>query len=449
MPDNDGLIRGAVALEKDKVQLLYRPSTNQAWSVIYSSTTDEADVSPIGFGANGQLLVYSHNGTDFWGLHSFDPVAKDVGACLFRDSNNDIVRAVLSPAGALLGAFYEADRIKFQALDPNYQKVQASLDAALPDTVNVPVSMTADGSKIIYLCFSDRDPGAYYLVDAAKNEFGIVGRSGPWIKPQQMAPVQPIQFSARDGLLVHGYLTLPQTANPTNLPLVMFPHGGPAARDSWRFDPEVQFLANRGYAVLQINFRGSVGYGLKFHEAGFKEWGGKMQDDITDGIKWAIAKGIADPQRIAIFGASYGGYAALMGLITTPELFKCAICYAGVTDVRSITRKARLRGEIRGHFERVLREEIGDYRADKARLREISPVNLADKISAPLLLAYGAQDPIVDIAQARAFAKALKKNKKPFELIVEEHEGHGFSSESARSNLLQRVDLFLRQNLRQ
>jgi dipeptidyl aminopeptidase/acylaminoacyl peptidase len=140
-----------------------------------------------------------------------------------------------------------------------------------------------------------------------------------WIKPEDMLPMRPITYTARDGLSIHGYLTLPQSAN-TNLPLVVMPHGGPGTRDTWAFDPEAQFLASRGYAVLQMNFRGSKGYGLRFEQAGYREWGGKMQEDITDGVSWAVSQGIANPSRVAIFGASYGGYAALMGLIQTPEL---------------------------------------------------------------------------------------------------------------------------------
>lgn len=445
--DNVGTVRAGISRDKDTVQLLYRHSMKEPWAVIHTSTRDESDLLPVRFGAAGQLYVFSHNGGDVLGLYSFDLEAKRLGKCLCSDEQFDLVTAAFSPTGNLLGAFYEGERIKFKPVDDEYRKVQARLDAAMPETINLPVSMSLDGAKILYRSFSDRDPGAYYLVDAMKNEFGIVGRSALWLKPELMAAVQPIEYAARDGLTIHGYLTIPPGAAATNLPLIIMPHGGPAARDSWRYEPEVQFLANRGYAVLQVNFRGSAGYGLKFLRAGFKEWGGKMQDDITDAVRWAVAKGVADGHRVGVFGASYGGYAALMGLIATPELFKCAICYAGVTDVRRIIQKSNLRGQFREDFEQITREHIGDYRADKRHLQEISPVNLANKIQAPILLAYGARDPIVDIEQGRVFAKALKQNKKEFELIVEEKEGHGFTSEGARSNLLSRIELFLKKNL--
>ena len=445
--DNEGIVRAGILRDKDTVQLLYRHSKTEPWAVVHTSTRDESDLLPVRFGAGGELYVFSHNGGDVLGLYTFDLEAKRVDKCLCRDEQFDLVTAAFSPTGTLLGAFCEAERIKFKPVDEEYRKVQARLDAAMPETINLPVSMSVDGAKILYRSFSDRDPGAYYLVDPVKNEFGIIGRSASWLKPELMAAVQPIEYAARDGLTIHGYLTIPPGAAATNLPLIIMPHGGPAARDSWRYEPEVQFLANRGYAVLQVNFRGSAGYGLKFLRAGFKEWGGKMQDDITDAVHWAVARGLADGHRVGIFGASYGGYAALMGLIATPDLFRCAICYAGVTDVRSITQKSSLRGQFREDFEHITREHIGDYRADKRHLQEISPVNLADKIQAPILLAYGARDPIVDIEQGRTFAKALKKNKKEFELIVEENEGHGFTREGARSNLLFRIELFLNKNL--
>lgn len=409
LSDNEGQVRAAITWDKDIVQLLYRASPKEPWAVLYSSTRDEADLAPAGFAGDGQLYVYSRHDSDVFFLYSFDPVSRQLGGCLSSEENAEIGKTAFSATGTPLGAFYESDRLKFKPLNETYRKLQAQMDASLPGTVNVPISTSRHGDKIVYAAYSDKDPGAYYLVDTVKNEFGIVGRSALWVKPERMATMQPIQYTARDGLTIQGYLTLPPGVAATNLPLIVMPHGDPASRDSWRYYPEAQFLANRGYAVLQPNFRGSRGYGLKFLRAGFKEWGGKMQDDITDAVHWAIEKGIADRQRIAMFGTSYGGYAALMGLITTPELFKCAICYACVTDVRSITRKSRLRGEVRADFEHIAREQIGDYRADKLQLQEISPVKLADKIQAPILLAYGALDPLSILIKPAPSPKRSKR----------------------------------------
>jgi len=277
--------------------------------------------------------------------------------------------------------------------------------------------------------------------------FGIFARTYNSINPEQMAAIKPIQYRSRDGLAINGYLTLPLENVGTNLPMIVVPHGGPWVRDRWRFDPMVQFLANRGYAVLQMNFRGSTGYGLKFESAGFKDWGGKMQDDITDGVRWAISQGIANPDRIAIFGTSYGGYAALMGLITTPQLYKCGISYAGVTDINALIRGMRFRGEFGNDIEQVWLERVGDYRSDRKHLDAISPVRLVEKIQAPVLLAYGGRDPKVKVEEGRDLAKALKKKHKKFELIIEPDEGHGFHSERAQTNLFNRVELFLKENL--
>jgi dipeptidyl aminopeptidase/acylaminoacyl peptidase len=231
------------------------------------------------------------------------------------------------------------------------------------------------------------------------------------------------------------------------MPTIVNPHGGPWVRDSWTFDPDVQFLANRGYAVLQMNFRGSSGYGKSFLKAGFKQWGRRMQDDITDGVKWAIEEGIADPKRIAIYGSSYGGYAALVGLEFTPELYRCGICYAGVTDIARFIRSRgqKIQLETARLFAAVA---IGDLKTDEAQLQEVSPQNNVDRIQAPVLLAYGELDPSVPISQGRSLARELKKQGKKFELIVKPDEGHGFHREENKIEFYRKVDEFLKENLK-
>ena len=194
--------------------------------------------------------------------------------------------------------------------------------------------------RVIVRTFSDKTQGACYLYDHAAGRLEKLAELSPWLNESEMADMKPIHFTSRDGLTIHGYLTLPKGAKPGHLPIVVNPHGGPWARDVWGFNPEVQFLANRGYAVLQINFRGSTGYGKAFWEAWFKQWGGKMQDDITDGVQWLIQEGIADPKRIAIYGASYGGYATLAGLTFTPDLYACGVDYVGVSNIFTLLGNA-------------------------------------------------------------------------------------------------------------
>jgi dipeptidyl aminopeptidase/acylaminoacyl peptidase len=444
---NDGAVRAAIARNKDDVELLYRDSKEKPWRVIHRSKTQDRDLIPRAVSEDGKhLYVAAHDGQDTLGVYLLNPETQELGSCLWRDERFDVHSCLFSSKSHLVGVFFESDKLRFKGLTPESEKLQSDVDEALPRSVNIPISRSRDGSRSLYFSSSDRDPGSYYLVDTQKREFGVFARRCPWLTTDQMVDMQPIEYKARDGLVIHGYLSIPPGSSGKNLPLVVLPHGGPNERDSWRFDSTVQFLANRGYAVLQMNFRGSTGYGLKFMRAGFKEWGGKMQDDITDGVKWAIAEGIADRNRIAIFGASYGGYAALMGLIGTPELFRCGISYAGVTDVRALTRGS-LTGELRREEQTILRQRIGDYRADQKHLDAISPVRLVEKIQAPILLAYGAKDPKVKIEQARDLAKALKKKRKKFELIIEPNEGHGFFSEKAQTNLFNRIEAFLKENL--
>jgi dipeptidyl aminopeptidase/acylaminoacyl peptidase len=283
------------------------------------------------------------------------------------------------------------------------------------------------------------------LLDTNRNELRLICKQASWIDPEQMSAMKPISYKARDDLTIHGYLTLPVGSDGKNLPLIVMPHGGPWARDIWGFDPEVQFLANRGFAVLQMNFRGSTGYGREFEKAGYREWGRKMQDDITDGVEWAIREGIADRNHIGIFGASYGGYAALMGLIRTPELFKCGICYVGVTDI--ITHLKNKTIPMPKVFDSMKQELIGYYDIEKEDLDAVSPLQHVDKIRAPLFLAYGGRDPVVNVEQGRSLAKALDKAKKKYEMVIEENEGHGFSNETNRIKLFKKIDKFLKANL--
>ena len=273
----------------------------------------------------------------------------------------------------------------------------------------------------------------------------MIGQINPNLQPGLVQPMQPVSYPARDGLTIHGYLTLPAGAAGHRVPLIIHPHGGPyGVRDEWGFDPEVQFLASRGYAVLQPNYRGSGGYGLDFLLAGRHEWGGKMQDDLSDGVKWAIAQGFADPARVAIVGASYGGYAALAGVTFTPELYCCAVNYVGVSDLNIIAGYGEGNGRRHGMDRTFYSKWIGDdatYRHDR------SPVNFVQNIRVPTLHAYGENDPRVDIDNWKRLKAELDRYNKPYEFVREDNEGHGFRHESARVSFYRRVEEFLAKNL--
>jgi len=252
--------------------------------------------------------------------------------------------------------------------------------------------------------------------------------------------MEPVRYTSRDGLTIRGYLTLPAGAEPRGLPLVVRPHGGPWARDSWGFNPEVQFLASRGYAVLQMNFRGSAGFGRRFLEAGFGEWGLRMQDDVSDGVRWAVERGIADPARVAIYGGSYGGYAALSGLTRTPDLYACGISYVGVSNL--FTWIESIPPYWTPYLE-MLYEMVGHPRKDAERLRRTSPLFNAERIRVPLLVAQGANDPRVPQRESDQIVEALRRRGVPVEYLVKENEGHGFLNEENRFDFYRAMERFL------
>jgi dipeptidyl aminopeptidase/acylaminoacyl peptidase len=262
-----------------------------------------------------------------------------------------------------------------------------------------------------------------------------------------MATVQPIRYTARDGLEIPGYLTLPVGRAAKNLPCVVNPHGGPWARDSWGFNPETQFLANRGYCVLQMNFRGSTGFGRAFWEASFKQWGLAMQDDVTDGVQWLVKQGIADPKRIAIYGASYGGYATLSGVTKTPDLYAAAINYVGVSNLFTFMNTIPPYWEPFRQQMYVMVGNPGDP-ADKARMTATSPALNADKIKTPLLVAQGARDPRVNKAESDQIVAALRGRGVDVDYIVKDNEGHGFANEENRFEFYAAMERFLAKHLK-
>ena len=288
---------------------------------------------------------------------------------------------------------------------------------------------------------SDVNPGDYYLFDTVSKRADFLRAGRIWIEPKQMRPKEPITLKARDGLELHGYVTRPAGDGPHAM--VVMPHGGPhGIRDVWEFDPEVQLLANRGYAVLQVNFRGSGGYGMDFENAGFGEWGAKMQDDVTDATRWAIEQKIASADRICIYGISYGGFAALMGAAREPDLYRCAIGYAGVYDLELMWESGDIpdsRGG-RAYLQRVLGTDV-------AKLRAQSPVYNAQNIKAPVLLIHGKADWRADYEQAQRMKAALEKNRKKVEWLALGREGHGAYDENTRREVYERILQFLAANL--
>ncbi len=278
----------------------------------------------------------------------------------------------------------------------------------------------------------------------------LLGRRMPWIKPDLLATMYPLKCQARDGLPLHGYLTLPAGGGRKNLPLVMLVHGGPWVRDVWGFDPLVQFLANRGYAVLQINYRGSTGYGLEFAAKGKEQVGGAIQDDITDAVRWAIQQGIADPGRIAIMGASYGGYSVLFALAKTPELYRCGIDIAGVTDWPDLLEKHNQEGEFKIAYA-YWEKRLGEIRSEKVhqRLTEVSPMSFAGQIKAPLLIVHGKEDQVVPLTQTKRLVALMKNQGHAPETLYFSELGHAIPHDKQGIEFLRKLETFLTTNLKQ
>ncbi|RYY35891.1 MAG: S9 family peptidase [Sphingobacteriaceae bacterium] len=298
--------------------------------------------------------------------------------------------------------------------------------------------------KLIVLVFSDHNPGSYYLYDTDAGKIDKLGDQNVSIKPDQLADMRPISYKASDGLLINGYLTLPKGKKETNLPLVVMPHNGPWSRNSWGYNSEVQFLANRGYAVLQMNHRGSSGYGKAFRNAGFKQVGGKMQQDITDGVKWLIDQKIADPDKIAIYGGGFGGFSALYGVSFHPGMYKCAIVQYGLINFFTYIKDAP---PFVKPYLKMTYEMVGNPETDAEQLRAISPVFHTDKIKVPLLIFQGAKDTRSNITELNQFVLELRKKKVPVNYILKNDERTMFRNEANRIEMYTEIEKFLQANL--
>jgi dipeptidyl aminopeptidase/acylaminoacyl peptidase len=296
---------------------------------------------------------------------------------------------------------------------------------------------------LLFSVNSDRDPGSYYLYDRDAAKASLLFSNMEKLDIEQLAERRPFNFKARDGLVIAGYLTLPSNPAKKKLPMIVLPHGGPfGVNDSWYFDEDAQFLASRGYAVLQVNFRGSSGRGVNFAEAGYRQYGGKMMDDLIDGVKWANAQPEIDASRVCTYGISFGGYAALMLPVREPSLFKCAVGYSGRYDLYSRFTQDSYRGDKRS--QKFLAKTMG---TDRAQLNQQSPAHLAAKIKLPVMLVHGGNDKTTEIDQAKMMRDALAESGNPAEWILENDEGHGFYDAQRRKEFFERLEAFLGKHL--
>lgn len=445
--DRNGEVIGAVRTEGVETSFLFRDNESKDFEVWSRSRTGQASWSPAFISQDRKKWYVSSridgagNVRDRAAIFRFDPATRTIGELVYESPDVDVGGVVASRVSDdMIGVSYAADKPRQVMFDSRLKDLQNILKARFPDQQVFLSSASRDEQRMIFAVNSSTNPGRFFLYDRGKNAFEELATMMPWLKEPQLSPMKPIRIAARDGLMLPSYLTVPRASNGKNLPLILMPHGGPRARDFYGFDPLVQMMANRGYAVLQVNFRGSVGFGLSFDKAGWREWGGAMQQDLIDAVKWSIAEGIADPQRICIFGASYGGYATMMGLAQNPELFKCGINYVGVTDLPLLLRTIPRAWE---PLREDIKLQIGDEKTDLAQLEARSPTRLADRIKAPVLMAYGARDPRVVLEHARMMERELKKHSVPYELIVKRDEGHGYAKFDNQVEFAEKVVAFL------
>jgi dipeptidyl aminopeptidase/acylaminoacyl peptidase len=453
--DQDGEPRLATTLDKETMSLHVRDPDGKEWRKLasYPAYANGAfPFVPVGFGPDGQLYVQARAGKDISALHTFDLATGKVSdKAVLVTPGYDFNGVLVKSGGQLAGVRYNAESEGTHWFDKRMDEVQKKVDAALADTVNrISVPARPESPWVLVESYSDRQPRLTTLYNTETGKFNRVGAAHPQIKPAQMGVQSVVRYKARDGLEIPALLTLPPGEKASGLPLVVLVHGGPYVRGThWGWQGDTQFLASRGYAVLEPEFRGSTGYGDKHFRAGWKQWGLAMQDDIADGAKWAIAEGLVDPRRICIAGASYGGYATLMGLANNPELFKCGIDYVGVTDINLL---------FNGHW--LFQDDvspaakkysmpvlIGDPKADAAQFAATSPIEQAARITQPLLLAYGGADRRVPIIHGKKFLEAVRKTNKDVEWIEYESEGHGWSLPQTRIDFWTRVEKFLDRNI--
>ena len=446
MTDHDGKLRVANAIvDGVNNQILYREIEDQPFQPVLTTNFKETVSFAVFTPDNKMVYALTNIGRDKTALVLMDPKTCEEKEVLYMNDKYDISDLNYSEKKnrlTVVACEGHKDMIRHY-FDKEEEEIRKKLEAQLPG-YNVGVtSMSKDENIRMIYAGNDRTYGTYYLYNVKENKLTKVADIAPWIKEEEMCAMNPITYTSRDGLTIEGYLTLPKgytMENAKNLPVVVNPHGGPWIRDSWGYNPEVQFLASRGYAVLQMNFRASTGYGRKFTELGYKQWGQTMQNDITDGVKWLIKEGIADPKRVAIYGASYGGYATLAGVTFTPDLYACAVDYVGVSNLLSFMNT------IPPYWKPLLdmmHEMIGDPETDKEMMEKYSPVFHVDQIKAPLFIAQGANDPRVNKAESDQMVEALKKRGVEVEYMVKENEGHGFSNEENKFDFYRAMEKFL------
>lgn len=454
--DRDGIPRGAVSSKGPVNRVFYRRDDKSPWIKWSEGDFREPAGWPHSIGYDGSIFGFGLKDRSEARLASsrltaallrFDERGQTQAVLAHRD-DYDLLYPVFDPvAKKLAGVGYRGERQAIAWLDERWAALQRQFDQQLPNAVNFFVP-PEQGKRMLVYSFSDRLPGTVYLFDFQTSKLEYLIDARPWLKPALMAESRIVKFNARDELPLTALLTLPRNVAPKNLPLVVIVHGGPWVPGyAWQWDAEAQFLASRGYAVIQPNFRGTAGLGARHLLASFRQWGLAMQDDITDTAQWAVKQGIADPKRMCIYGASYGGYAAMQALVRTPEQFQCAINYVGVTDLQlfhSVTWSDSSDSDFMRYLFPLM---VGDPDRDAAQLRATSPAQNAERITRPVLMAYGGEDRRVPLIHGEKMRDAIERLGKPVEWMVRADEGHGYAKLENRVEFYNRMEALLKRTI--
>lgn len=439
-------VRAAVATRPDGgADVRVRASDRAPWQTVAAFDPDDALSSgPLAFTEDGNgLYLLDARGHNAARLMLLD-LASGATSAIAADPEYDVSDVLIHPdtRRVQMVSFVKA-RTEHLVLDPAIRGDIEAIGDLNPGDFAITCRDDADHTWIAAFT-EDTAPVSYFAYDRSAKRGRFLFTARPKLAEYTLNPMEPIEYAARDGLRIHGYLTVPAGPPADRLPLVLNVHGGPWHRDVWGYDAETQWLANRGYAVLQVNFRGSTGYGKAFLHAGDKEWGGRMHDDLVDGVRWAIARGVADPDRVAIYGGSYGGYAALVGVTFTPELFRCAVDIVGPSNL--ITFIATIPPYWTAYLS-MLHRQVGNPETERAFLESRSPLFKVERIRAPLLIAQGANDPRVKQAESEQIVAALQAKGIDHEYLLFPDEGHGFAKPENRLRFYAAAERFLARHL--
>ncbi|KAF0115271.1 MAG: acylamino-acid-releasing enzyme [Hyphomonadaceae bacterium] len=436
--DDDGTTISRIDFDYDrKISKVYVRNGSDWREVLSESDTPLPAFSFVGLNANGQPLIWRNYGSNFGAIEAIN---METGAITDVVKSNDtpIDGTIENPwNGHFIGVNMGGIQPVTRWLEPKLQQIQTTLDARFPNkTVNI-VNFSQDMNKIIIAIGSDTIPTAYFVYDATTTRLLSIGATMPTLNNVAMGPVFTMMYKSRDGVDIPVYVTVPPNIeDPTNLPTIIFPHGGPEARDEPYFNWWAQFMASRGYLVIQPQFRGSSGFGRAFADAGRRQWGKRMQDDVSDALAWAVREGYTNPRRTCIVGASYGGYVALQAATASPDLFQCVVSFAGISDLGEMIN-------IDGN--NYWRDHIGPY--DRDAMEFGSPRRHIETIKAPILLLHGRDDTVVDFHQSEAMADALRRVGKPFKLVEMRHGDHWLSLGPTRLQTLEEIEKFLEEHI--